>query len=118
MQDSDIILFFHVVGVEHVSILPTGEGIVGNKWSGGTEMESRVLANESGVTKQPYEQGRALEAGPSIGDDTGLGRALEEHRAHQERRIRWDFAGADEFNLQPRGFLGQHRFELIGLVDV
>ena len=101
MQDSDVIVFFHVVSVEEAAILPKRGDIVGNEWSGGTEMESRVLANESCFTKQPYEQGRALEAGPSIGDNAGLGRAFEEHRAHQERRIRRDFAGTDEFNLKP-----------------
>ena len=96
----------NVISVEEVSILPTRRGIVGDERSGGTEMEPGVLADESRVAEQPYEQARALEARPSIGDDAGLGRALEEHRAHQQRRIRRDFARTDEFNLKPRGLLG------------
>src|SRR5207302_478974 len=108
----------HVLIVEAASILPTGRGVVGNEWSGGTEMESRILANESRVTEQPEQRGRALEAGPGIGDNPSPGRALEEYRAHQERRIGRHFARADEFNLKTRGLFGQHRLELIGFVDV
>ena len=43
----------HVVSVKQASILPTRGGIVGDEWSSGTQMESRVLANESFVTEQP-----------------------------------------------------------------
>jgi hypothetical protein len=65
-----------------------------------------TLADEPRIAEQPDEHGRALQAGSNMGDNTRPLGPFEDHRPHQERRIRRNFPWADEFNLKPRRFLG------------